>query len=294
VQRPAGLPVLIAVLLVASGARADDSDDAKALFERGRGLVKAGDNAGACPLFEQSLKLAPALGTKLNLAICWSEIGRLAEAEQLFQELIKETEEAHQPQRTQLARDGLDKLGPRVPRVKIDASNLPAATTIDVDGKLVDAGEPIAIDPGRHAIHGTHARSVELDVEEGELAEVKLDPIVHVPRPHQVWITGAVAGGALLVSAIAGIAVLDERGSALHHCATSITDGSLACDQRGLDLLDRAHTMAHVSTAFLVIGAGAAALTAVLELKWRRSNEDTTVMVIPGPHAVGVAVEGAW
>jgi hypothetical protein len=293
-QRPVGLPVLIAVLLASSGARADDGEDAKALFERGRGMVKAGDNAGACPLFEQSLKLAPALGTKLNLAICWAAIGRLADAEQLFQQLVKETEDANQPQRAQLAKEGLDKLSSRVPHVKIDTGNLPAATSVDVDGKLVDAGQPIAIDPGHHEIHGTHARSVALDVEEGEYAEVKLDALVHVPRPQQVWITGAVAGGALFISAIAGIAVLNERGSALHHCATSVTDGSLACTQRGIDLLDRAHTMAHVSTGFLVIGAGAAALTAVLELKWRRSNEDTTVMMIPSPHAFGVAVERSW
>ena len=281
-------------MLAASGARADETDDAKALFERGRGLVKAGDNAGACPLFEQSLKIAPALGTKLNLAICWATIGRLVDAEQLFQQLIKETEEAHQPQRAQLAKDGLDKLSGRVPHVKIDTSNLPAATSIDVDGKLVDGGQPIAIDPGHHAIHGTHARSVELDVEEGELAEVKLDAIVHTPRPQQVWIVGAVAGGALFVSAVAGMAVLNERANALHHCGTAVADGSLTCNQRGIDLLDRAHTVAHVSTGFLVIGAGAAALTAVLELKWRRSNEDTTVMLIPAPHAIGLAVERSW
>ena len=293
-QRPAGLPVLIAVLLAASGAHADDSDEAKALFERGRGLVKAGDNAGACPLFEQSLKLAPALGTKLNLAICWAAIGRLVDAQDLFHQLIKETEDAHQAQRTQLAKDGLDKLSPRVPHVKIDTSNLPAATSVDVDGKLVDAGEPVAIDPGHHAIHGTHARSVVLDVEEGELAEVKLDALVHTPRPQQVWIVGGVAAGALFVSAVAGIAVLNERDNALQHCGTAVADGSLTCNQRGIDLLDRAHTVAHVSTGFLVIGAGAAALTAVLELKWRRSNEDTSVMLMPAPHAIGLAVERAW
>ena len=293
-QRPVGLPVLIAVLLAASGARADDSEEAKALFERGRNLVKTGDNAGACPLFEQSLKLAPALGTKLNLAICWDATGRLAEAEGLFEQLVKETENAHQPQRTELAQKALDELSARVPRVKIDASNLPAASTVDIDGKPIDAGEPVAIDPGHHVIHAPHARSVELHVEEGELAEVKLDPLVFVPRPQAVWIAGGVAGGALLVSAFAGIAVLNERSNGLHHCATSPSDGTLACSQRGLDLLDRAHTMAHVSTGFLVIGAGAAALTAVLELKWRHSNEDASVLVIPGPHEVGIAVERAW
>ncbi|MEO6777482.1 MAG: hypothetical protein ABI467_31435 [Kofleriaceae bacterium] len=292
-QRSAGLPVLIAVVLASAGARAGDADEAKALFERGRGLVKAGDSAGACPLFEHSLALAPALGTKLNLAICWAAIGRLVDAEQLFQQLIKETADAHQPERAQLAKDGLDQLDTRMPHVKIDASNLPVATSIEVDGKLVDAGAPVALDPGHHTIHATHARPVELSVEEGELAEVKLDALTLVPRPRQVWIAGAVAGGALVASAAAGLAVLGERGSARHHCAT-VADGALVCDQRGLDLLDRAHAMAHVSTGFLVVGVGAAALTAVLELAWRRANQETTLRVVQAPNAIGVGWAGSW
>jgi hypothetical protein len=105
---------------------------------------------------------------------------------------------------------------------------------------------------------------------------------------------GGAAAGALLLSAFTGIAVINERDNALHHCATSPTDGSLVCSQRGIDLLDRAHAMSHVSTTFLVTGAALAAFTAVLELKWRRSNEAPIATAWTAPHTVGVALEAAW
>jgi tetratricopeptide (TPR) repeat protein len=297
VQRSARLPILI-ILALAGRAFADDGDDAvaeaKAKFEHGRELVKAGNSAEACPLFEESMRLAPALGTKLNLAICWAAIGRLVDAQRLFEVLVKETEVAEQPQRLQLAREGLEGVKDRVPHLKINASALPEGEAIELDGKTVDASVVLPVDPGHHTIHAAHAMPVEILVAEGKQAEITLEAIASHPRPQQVLYFGGAAAGALLISALTGIAVINERDNALHHCATSPTDGSLLCSQRGIDLLDRAHTMSHVSTAFLVTGAALAAFTAVLELKWRRSNEAPIATAWTAPHTVGVALEAAW
>ncbi|HEX7701124.1 MAG TPA: hypothetical protein VF403_10390 [Kofleriaceae bacterium] len=296
-QRSARLPILI-ILALTGRAFADDGDgpavEAKAKFEHGRELVKAGNSAEACPLFEESMRLAPALGTKLNLAICWAAIGRLVDAQRLFEVLVKETEVAEQPQRLQLAREGLEGMKDRVPHLKIDASALPKGEAIELDGKTVDASVVLPVDPGHHTIHAAHAMPVEIEVAEGKQAEVTLEAIASHPRPQQVLYLGGAAAGALLISAFTGIAVINERDNALHHCATSPTDGSLLCSQRGIDLLDRAHTMSHVSTAFLVTGAALAAFTAVLELKWRRSNEAPIATAWTAPHTVGVALEAAW
>ncbi|MEO8845650.1 MAG: hypothetical protein ABI591_04440 [Kofleriaceae bacterium] len=301
-QRSARLPILIlhalAGLALAGRAFADEVADpaaeAKATFEHGRELVKAGNNAEACPLFEQSMALAPALGTKLNLAICWAAIGRLVDAQRLFEALVKDTEVARQPQRLQLAREGLEGVKDRVPHLKIDASALPAGEAVELDGKTVETSVVLPVDPGHHTIHAAHALPVEIEVAEGKQAEVKLEPLASHPRPQQVLYVGGAAAGALLISAFTGIAVINERDNALHHCATSPADGSLVCSQRGLDLLDRAHTMSHVSTTFLVTGAAVAAFTAVLELKWRRSNEAPIATAWTAPNTVGVALEGAW
>ncbi len=292
-QRPTGLSVLIALAL-AGPAHAGGEDEAKALFERGRELVKAGNNAEACPLFEHSLQLAPALGTELNLAICWAAVGRLVDAQRLFEALVGETAAADQPQRLQLAREGLEGVKARLPHLKIDATALPAGDAIVVDGKPVDAAQPVAVDPGHHAIRAAHGLPVDLEIAEGRLAEVTLEAAAARPRPMRLWYLGGAAAGALVISAVTGLAVIRERDSALHHCTTATPDGALACDPRGLDLLDRAHAMSHVSTGFLVAGAALGAFTAVLELKWRHSKEAPIATAWSAPHAAGVALETVW
>ncbi|MEO8553586.1 MAG: hypothetical protein ABI678_26615, partial [Kofleriaceae bacterium] len=280
-------------LAIGTPARADDEgDEAKALFAKGRELAKAGNNAEACPLFEQSFKLEAALGTKLNLAICFAATGKLVAAQHLFEQLLLETKD--QPQRLQLAREGLEGVKSRVAHLQIDTAALPPGEIVEVDGVPAETAIPIDVDAGHHSIHAAHALPVELEIAEGGLAAVKLEVIVAQPRPRQELYVGGAAAGALAISLITGIAVLNERGSALHHCHDSPTDGSLQCDQRGIDLLDRAHTMAHVSTGFLVAGAALAAFTAVLELKWRRTNEGATATAWTAPHAAGVALEARW
>jgi len=246
----------------------------------------------ACPLFEQSLKLAPALGTKLNLAICWAATGKLTTAQALFTELVKETSDANQPQRLALAREGLEGVLARVPHLKIDAGALPEGTAISVDGHPVEVEQPLAVDPGHHAITAPHVQAIDVEVAEGKVVEVRLEPVVVTARPRQVWLIGGGAVAALVVTAITGIAVLDERSHANHRCATTI-DG-LRCDQRGLDLLDRAHTMQHVSTGFFVAGAALGVMAAILEREWRRSNEAPIATAWSSPHALGIAFEGAW
>ncbi|MFT3699316.1 MAG: hypothetical protein QM831_39575 [Kofleriaceae bacterium] len=273
-------------------AGGDDATRAKAAFDKGRELVKAGNNAEACPLFEQSEKLVRAPGTELNLAICWAATGKLVAAQELFEAVVKEV--ADQPQRLEIAQNGLDALKTRVPHVTIDSTGLPEGDPILIDGRRVEVGAPIAVDPGKHQVTSPHANQAEFSVDEGGAATVKLDLIVAQPRPMQIYYVGGAAAGALLITVLTGIAVLNEKSNAMHHCSDANVDGTLTCSQRGVDLLDRAHTMSHVSTGFLVAGAALAAFTAVLEVKWRRENEAPPVTAWTAPHAGGIAWEGRW
>ncbi len=63
------------VALGASPASAQDAakkkKSAELLFQEGQQLIKDGKHAAACPKFEQSQKLDPAIGTLLNLAHCY-------------------------------------------------------------------------------------------------------------------------------------------------------------------------------------------------------------------------------
>src|SRR5687767_13693349 len=74
--------VLAAVVALEDRAQAQARDAAagEALFQEGRGLMKAGDFAAACPKLEESHRLDPALGTLVNLASCEEQQGRTATA----------------------------------------------------------------------------------------------------------------------------------------------------------------------------------------------------------------------
>src|SRR6187549_3979092 len=84
------LPGLL-LCLVASSARAQaaspaDESLAESQFNEGRKLMEGGRPKEACPKFESSQRLDPALGTLLNLADCYERIGLLASAQRRFLE----------------------------------------------------------------------------------------------------------------------------------------------------------------------------------------------------------------
>ena len=71
-----------ACLASASAQSADGKSQvaAEALFKEGRTLSASGHISEACPKFEASLHLDPALGTLLNLAECYEKLGKTASA----------------------------------------------------------------------------------------------------------------------------------------------------------------------------------------------------------------------
>ncbi len=279
------------VALVAGAAVADDDEqvpEATQLFTRGRELFKAGDAQAACPLFEQSLRLAPALGTKLNLALCWVRVGKLVAAYDLFVEVEREATAANQTQRAVLAREGIEGLEKRLAKLTIKLGDVAAGTQVQLDGRAVAAESAIALDPGEHRLLAPGAREVVYHTKEGELGEVTLERLPEYERPQEVWITGGAAAGAFAIGTITGIEVLRDRDAALHHC-----DGALACDQRGLDLLSHAHTMSHVTTFAFLAGLGLGATAVVLELRSRKEHLPP-IVVLPTPNDVTVDLVGAW
>jgi hypothetical protein len=133
----------------ASTARADNAADAKALFDEARAHTARGEHAAACPLYEQSLKLALALGTQLNLAECLAHTGRLREALVQFRELETRATAAKQAARVKIARDSIRKIDARMPRVTI-AIDAGFDGKLTIDETVVEVGAAIAVDPGSH------------------------------------------------------------------------------------------------------------------------------------------------
>lgn len=118
-----------------------------------------------------SYKLAPGVGTLLNLADCYERGGQHASGWARFHEAIALAQRLGRPDREKTARKRADKLEPRLIRFSIVARE----KDVDVkrDGNLLDPavlGSHIPIAPGKHTIEAMAQRkkpfSVTLDVSE--------------------------------------------------------------------------------------------------------------------------------
>src|SRR5262245_29900468 len=87
----------LAAVLVAAGsgvATAAPADRAEQLFKKGKKLLSEKKYGEACNAFEQSDQLDPGIGTKLNVARCYQEWGKLATAWRWYSDAEKMATEA--------------------------------------------------------------------------------------------------------------------------------------------------------------------------------------------------------
>lgn len=157
---PCGAVLAASVLLWHRQAVAEESEAAR-LFREGRTLVVEGRFAEACPKLEESQRLEPRLGTKLNIAFCHERLGKLATALRGFQDALLTARAEADVAREGFAKDQVDALAPRVPRLRVrgaagaDADQL----TISLDGAPLapnTRGEELPVDPGEHTLVAAH------------------------------------------------------------------------------------------------------------------------------------------
>lgn len=130
---------------------------AEQLFEAGRTLTKQGKHAEACPKFEASFALEPALGTQLNLARCYERLGKLASAWGHYREAAGRAKQAGQSQRERAARSFAAALEPRLPRlvIRVPEGSVVAGLEVSRDGTAVSRAlfdNEIYVDPGEHQV----------------------------------------------------------------------------------------------------------------------------------------------
>src|SRR6188768_1686196 len=171
-QRTGRLALACACLLAAlSGARpasgqvsAEEKATAEAVFEEGMRLIKVGNFAEACPKFELSQRIEPAVGTMLYLAECYEKTNRSASAWAMFREAASLAETSGQTERMKTAQARAARLEPRlswltievakdalVPGLQIRRNSVPVSTELSGTASPVDPGEVVvdASAPGR-------------------------------------------------------------------------------------------------------------------------------------------------
>ena len=144
---------LFAIVLFTTTFTNADAATAEALFSEGRRLYADGNYAAACTKFEESNKADPAIGTQLNLAMCWEKLGKTASAWAMYMQVANAS--SGRDARTQLAQSHAAALLPTLSKLAITA---PAGTSIRVDGAPWSAaltGIATPVDPGRHTIEAS-------------------------------------------------------------------------------------------------------------------------------------------
>ena len=148
---------LLAALGVARVAPAQVSPEekasAEAVFEEGMRLIKQGNFADACPKFELSQRVEPAVGTMLYLAECYEKTNRTASSWAMFREAASLAETSGQLDRMKTAQARAAKLEPRLAWLTIEVAKeaLVPGLQLRRNGVLVSAelsGTPIPVDPG--------------------------------------------------------------------------------------------------------------------------------------------------
>lgn len=282
-RHPSASPVclLVAVLAFSHPAWSADADEVRAeeAFAQGKSLADSNDMPAACRAFSESYRLAPALGTLLNLAWCHESIGKTSLALAEYERARAESERSGQEKRRRFAQARIDALRAIVPFLLVELAPADQHAVVRLDGVPVDPGtlrSPIPVDPGSHRLEvqargrSSFLRDLSLPAEGGitRVLVPKLtspavpdsnprpDPRSGTPSRTLGILVGSVGIAAVGVGGYFGIRTFSLKSDADHHCSGGY------CDDTGLDLDKDAKRSATLSTiGFLAggvaIGAGA-------------------------------------
>jgi hypothetical protein len=294
------LAALAALTLLSAPAFAQrDATTGEALFRAGRAAADKGDYSTACPKFEESNRLDPALGTVFNLADCDEHIGKIASAWQLFKEVSQRLPAGDD--RIGIANGRAAALEPRLPKLVLKTkATLPSGLTVLRDGVELGSASfdmPIPIDPGDHVIlvkaPGRADREFLTRANISQTSEVVLDvgpvSVSAAPRPgadvgvkassnsgrNALGISLLVLGGAGIATGIAtGAVALSAKNTVENGC-----DINKTCTDDAIEAADRGKTAANISTVAFTVGlVGTAAGVFVLLLN---KGESKTTGALP-------------
>lgn len=302
-------------------ARAEPAPAAEALFQAGRDAAREGRYAEACAKFSESQRLEPALGTRLNLALCEEELGHLAEAWALFRALSLAL--PRDDERMALVESHARALAARVPTLVLRArAPFPAGVRVEVAGLSVTPsafGVAIPLNPSRLTLRvfapGFDPRVYELVLTEGQRAELVIElgakqsepaprasrrelsvtPPPALPPSNPAlrssgMISLGVAGSALLGSLLAGYVALRNQHTVEGEC-----DAGGACSEAGLSAARSGKRFASLATASFALSVAFAAGGTTLLLV---ANARPTPSASSGPGAtspqLAASLQGFW
>ncbi|MCS6901323.1 MAG: hypothetical protein RMJ98_16825 [Myxococcales bacterium] len=320
VVRLATLALLLMILApTAQGApSAAEKAEAEALFQEAKKLMSQKRFAEACQKFEASQRLDPAGGTLLNLALCHEAEGKLATAWVEFGDALAQAKQDKKNDRVKIAREHLEKLEPRLPRLVIRLTGAaPPGLVVERDGVQMSSasfGTPIPVDPGERRVRATapgfQPLEERISLGEGETKTLTLPslspksrpevpvassssstPLPPPPPSHRktlAYAVGGVGAASLVVGAFFGFRTLSKKNESDRECPSATT-----CSARGIQANEQAYmaaTVANIGVGLGVVGLGVGAyllLTAKTEL-----TSFYRVAPMVGQHGGGLWMQG--
>lgn len=179
---------LLLSALASSPVAADEDPKARAqkLFFEGLTDIQAGNKRAGCTKLRESLSLFATPNTLFNVARCDEDEGRIAAALEYWQRGLSLID-AKDP-RAKVAKERIEVLDARVPRLRVISPAGPAIGALSLDGTELAPGRleaPLRVEPGKHVIvvraPGREDKRYEVDLAEKERTEV-----VALPGPEVV------------------------------------------------------------------------------------------------------------
>lgn len=313
----------VALCGLAGVAHADQADQ---LFKRGQKLLAEKRYAEACAAFEDSDRLDPEIGAKLNIARCYQEWGKLATAWRWYTDAEQMASKAGD-KRTPKIHALVEELDRDVPRLTLvlPADAVTDHLAIQLDGAplaLATVRDERRVDPGPHKITilvDGEPQTRTIPVQRGDRTKVALEVPVR-PRTQRAATPQAVAdpgrsrrliglgvsGAGVVAAGVAGIATLRARSDYDHALHGYCNDATDMCDPTGLSRTHSARHRANIATVVTVLGGAAVAGGLVLyftapdparaERPERAARSSRTLYLAPvvGGDGAGAVLGGAF
>lgn len=287
------------------GAQSSNKATAEALFTEGRSLASSGKCAEAIPKFQASQKLDPGVGTLLNLAECYEQVGKTASAWAEYREAISLARLAGSKEREELATERAKALEPKLSRLAIKVTGDASGVTITRDGEAVDSAElgvAIPVDPGEHVIEASAPGKQKFSqtIEVGANADSKAVEIPtlaagtgDVTPPGDEGAAaksdgssqrtiGLIVGGVGLVGVAVGAVFGLQASSKWDDAKSKCDDYPYGCSSEGVSLADDASSAATISTIGFIAGGVLVAGGATLFLTAGSSDDKVSLGIGPG------------
>lgn len=273
------LPFALVTALVARADRAFAQDQshiqADALFAEGRDLLEKGRFIEACAKLAHSEELSPAVGTLLNLAYCYEQIGKLRSAMDAYTEAESLATAAGEAKRATFAKERFAAVEPRAPKLILRVVP-PEAPGLEIkrNGAPVAKSEldhPIAVDPQDYVVTASAPgrmpwKAAMIVKGDGAVVTMLVPPLEDTLLPatptaqsplttRRIVALGLGAASALAIGGglAAAFSAKARYDDADPHCDAT------GCDETGASIQHGAVVQGNIATALVGLGALCAA-----------------------------------